>query len=219
MVVGDPDRPAALGRLAGQRDVTAERDERPRAGGGVHARAQPVGRQRLGRRAEVEAGPRRQPHRARRRVEPDRAPAGRDARRGRRRARPLLEHQGEVAVVAQPDHGGADRRVDVPVGELGGAERRGDRVEQNPAHGDRPPRGPIDGGELRVVAEAAAGPVDLLEALAQHPLALGQGGGVGHDQDRGGAERGKGRERELPHEPPDEVTGGADELLGGLEGA
>jgi hypothetical protein len=54
MIVGDVDRPAARGRLAARRDVAAEGDEHPTAGRLLSAAGRAIGRQRLGRRAEIE---------------------------------------------------------------------------------------------------------------------------------------------------------------------
>ncbi len=166
-----------------------------------------VGGERLGRGAQVERDPARDPHAARARVQQHRAPAGHGLHPHQPGGAAAL-HQPEVAVVADVVHRAADGRVHVSAAHLGGAQRHGERLRQELADLDHLARGRVDAAELGVVAEAAAGQVDVLERGPQERLRLIDGARPVHDHERGGAQRGEGRRRQLAaHDAPDGATG------------
>ena len=122
--------------------------------------------------AEVEGGAGRDPDARRRGSSP--MPArrrGPGARVGRRAApcRRASRSWREVAVVAELDQGPAEQRVDQPAGLLGGLAGDLDRGDQQRVDLDPLARRPVGAGQVGVVAEPAAGRVDV----GQHPLRRG----------------------------------------------
>ena len=159
MILGDADRPAVRWRRAGRCDVAADahehatrRVQRRRCGGDV-------GRERLGGGAVVELDARRQADRGVRVVELDAAPAAGPAKPDRTAG----ADRREVAVVSGGAHRGADRRVQIAVGQPGGAQGAAGGADEQPADAHRGPAGGVEPAQLGVVAEAAAGAVDLVE--------------------------------------------------------
>ena len=121
------------------------------------------------------------------------------------------EHRGQVVVVAQPEHGGADSGIDQAVGTPRHPDRRGQQVGEQRADADHPPA--RQRAELGVGAEAGASQVQLVE------LRLGDGGSGLGDPFVGGqhvANRADGHEaaQAAHHEPPEEVWAGPDDWLG-----
>ena len=148
VVVGDTDRPSAVGRVAGDGDVTPEarRGRRHRSRNGsrrLRGRRPAPSRSRRGRaRRPPGCGPcprprstltARQPGSGRRCV------VRREAVRWR--VRRVGCQFGEVAVVAEHTEHAAEGRVDVAVGQPRGAQRDVDRVEQQGAGSHRLARG------------------------------------------------------------------------------
>ena len=87
-------------------------------------------------------------------VEDDRSPAGNGSRGGQVSGHPG-RHLGEVAVVAEALEGATHGRVDEAVGQLGGAEGRGQEVAQHMRHGHGAAARTVDPAELRIGSEAA----------------------------------------------------------------
>ena len=199
MVVGDPDRPALGGRRARDGDVAAEVDEHGRAPGrrgGRRGRA--IGGQRLRGGAEVQAHASRDPHHAARRIDRHRPPARHPG--GDEPGRPVADGR-EVPVVAGEDERLADRGIDDPAGQRGGAQRDRDRLEQPRPGADRTAGTGVEAGELGIGAEAAAGEVDGGKLRLDRAAGRRQRVRVGDDEARLGAERGPARD--AAHDPPD----------------
>src|SRR6266511_2256115 len=114
--------------------------------------------------------------------------------------------RGEIAVVAEQPDRLADRGVDVAVGQAGGPQRHLQRLEQHVADHHRAPAGVVDHGQLGVLAEAAARPVDLRH-LGGHGQAGGpEPGPVGRQHHRTAAERQEAGMSDPVHQEPPEVT-------------
>ena len=126
----------------------------------------------------------------------------------------------EVAVPAEAGQRAADRRVDVAVGELRGAERDRERLGEQRARLERLPARAVERSQLGVVPEAAAGEVDRGQLVLDRGDGRVERGRIG-DADLGGrAERVErpGRDRHA-HDPPDVVDGCALDVVTGCDGA
>ena len=131
---------------------------------------------------------------------------------------PLLQ-QREVVVVASEHQRGANGWIDVAVGEIRGAQRNLQRLDQQRGHRHgRPPGMRVDACQVGVGAEAAAGAVDRVELARKDRAGAGQPQGLGDAQYHAGAERlparrcrrgalrGRACRARTSHDPP-EVTG------------
>ena len=146
-VLGDEDPPAAVGRVAGRRDVAAERHE-DAAPGRSAARARPWPRRSAASALPVEPRSSSTPGRSRTsprtRRQLDGLPAGDGLEAQLDRARPRAERR-EVGVVADRPHRPPDGRVDGPPGLLGGAQGDVDRLGEERADRDDPPGRALQG--------------------------------------------------------------------------
>jgi len=197
VVVGHADLPALARRLPADRDVTAEAHEHAATCEVGRPRRDAVGGERLGRGAEVQPDAARRTQRALLGVPLQPSPAGR--RTGLCDGLVVVADLGEVAVVAQRANGPADRRVNGAVGQLGRAERNGDRLGEQRPHLDGGPACGVHAGDLRIGAEAAAGRVDRGQLLDQDRTRGGQTRRVGREE----------RDRGPPHGPLDPARLGA----------
>src|SRR6266487_3922610 len=136
--------------------------------------------------------------------------------RPRRRSRWTCRHphqrragrrdSGEIAVVAEHPDRLADRGVDVALGEARGPQGDLERLEQDAADRDRAPAGVIDHGQLGVLAEAAARPVDLGHLCGHRQAGGPEAVPVGHQDHGAAAERQEARASDPVHQEPPEVT-------------
>ena len=142
-------------------------------------------------------------------VGPDRPPSGHGGEghrpdRPRQSQAPGRGHRSpaQVTVVAERDQRLAQGRVDVAVGQLGGAHGGGDRLESSGPTAHRAAGGAVERRQLGVVAKARAGPVERLHGRAGPPRPPPRAAsGVGADHDGRASER---REAGLVgQEPPD----------------
>ena len=108
-----------------------------------------------------------------------------------RRAGAAVDDEREVAVVAEVPHRGAQGGVDVAVRDVGGPQRDPERLDEQRAHLHRAPPRAVQPGQLGVLAEAAAGTVDLVQAPAQERHGRGERGGLLDRDQRRRPERGK----------------------------
>ncbi len=219
--------PAGAGPAGG--DVAAERDEHPGRAGVVRGPGTAVGGQRLGRRAEVQRHTRGQRHP--RRVAghlnllPARPPApvdGDPAALAQRRAGRHRDQLVPVAVIAERDEVGGERRVHRAVGGVGGVDGEADSLREQRAHGQRARTGTgrrVQPAQLGVLAKAAGGRVDGIK-LALDGRPCGRIGRTVVAQQSGGAEgvprlgaagrRGRDGRCVTHHEPPETAGAGAD---------
>ena len=168
-LLGHGDRPAVPGRRPGDGDVTAQADQSAAlvSGGGHDGPDGAVRAHALGRGAEIQPDTGRQPEQ--RPVEPQQLPARRGDRRAgrlavlaaRRLAAPADRR--EVAVVAERDERGADRRIGEPAGPPGRGQRHADRLGQPVAEHEQPAPGVVQPAQLRIRAEPAGLPVQRRE--------------------------------------------------------
>ena len=223
-LAGDADGPPALGRGAGDGDVTAKAHQRAASEGVGDACRRPVRRQRLGRGAQVEPDTAWDAHGAGAGIQLHvQVPSHRSE--GARRRRWPRAHVVEVGVVAERSDGIADRRVDGPAGALGGIERHLERLEEERAHPDGASGTGVHHLQLGVVAEAAAGLIDGLDLGRQQALGRVGGAGVLHDHRRGGPDGPEraGRQRGRAHlrgrhaEDPPDVTAGVVVVVVGVD--
>ena len=190
----DPDPPAARRRLPRHGDVTAQPDQHPAADRLSDAVGGAVGGPGFGRRAEVQPGPGRHGQRARGRVQVDLAPPGYGPD-GQIERRPVRGDQAEVTVVASRRDRFPDRRVDVAVGELRGAQRHRHRHRQQRAQLDGPAIGAVQRDELGIGPEPAARGVQLGQVGRQHRPCRFEYRGVRHHEMHPAAERRPARRR------------------------
>jgi hypothetical protein len=152
-IIEDPDPPAASGRLPGHPDVPAEVDQHAAAHGGGDPGRGPVGRQRLGGRAQVEHDRRGHSDGAPFGVQFHGLPAGR-GRRCRGQAGGVPPGLREVTVVAELGQRLPAGRVHVAVGDPGGGQRRCQGLRQQRADPHRVAAGVVDPPQLGIRAEA-----------------------------------------------------------------
>ena len=209
VVVGDADRPAAGRYRPGGGDVAADADEQSAPQRFGCGRGGDIGGKRLRGRPVVQLDAGRHAHRRAGVVELDPPPAGGSSEA----QRPPGPQGGEVAVVARGSQRGADRGIEVAVGQLRRAQRTARGAHEQPAHRDSRAAGCIDPTELRIVTEAAARPVDAVDHLAHGRRSAAKLPRVGRHHHDAGSERSPARR--LPpvggrvHEPPETATGGA----------
>src|ERR1019366_4186477 len=204
VVVGDADRPAAGRRRAGGRDVPADAHQHATVEILYRARRGDVGRERLGGRAVVELDARRHAEGRARIVQLDASPAAGPPEADRTAG----ADRGEVPVVAGGAQRGADRRVEVAVGQSRGAQRAARGTDEQPAHLRRRAAGGVDPAELGVIAEATAREVDLLDHLAYSGRRSGQLARLAGEHHHSRAQRPpRGRGTHRVHEPPETPTG------------
>jgi hypothetical protein len=202
--VRDPHRPAAGWRLPRGGQVAAQADQHPAAGGPVRTRGGPVGAERLGGRAEVQPhapGHADAPSAA---VEVDLPPPGHGGHPHQRRAG--RRDSGEIAVVAEHPDRLADRGVDVALREARGPQGDLERLEQDAADRDCAPAGVVDHGQLGVLAEAAARPVDLGHLRGHRQAGGPEAVPVGRQDHGAAAQRREARASGPVHQEPPEVT-------------
>ena len=81
---------------------------------------------------------------------------------------------GEVAVVSKRDHGGADRGIDITVGQAGRRQRGIQQLGQHLAHLGRPARRCRERVDFGVGTEARRGSIDGVEFGVNLPAGRGQ---------------------------------------------
>jgi hypothetical protein len=222
-LVGDPHGPPARQARSADRDVATEAHQRGPIDLTRDTRRGPVGRESLGRRAEVEKDAARDAHRAGIGVEVHVAEAGHRAEDVRRGGRSASDDLVEIAVVAEGGDCVAHRGVDGTGRATGHSTRHIDGLVEQGADADGDTGARVEGGKLRVVTKPAARFVHGVELGRQCELGRFRRARIGnHDGGRGadGAERAHG-ERGGSHvegghdDVPPEVTEGVDELLDG----
>ena len=222
VVVGDPHRPAAVRRRAGDGDVAAERDEHARAG-----RRRDCGRAARSAASAFAVAPR-----------SSSTPAGRARVRASSSSSTLLPHEAacwrgrdappvtlanerEGPVVAGRPELRAERRVDEPVRRLRAASSatRTSPSQQLPT-GTRAPAPAFAAGELRVVPEAAAGEIDRVELgrpAARAPPGARPGSVTATTAVVPSAAN-DAVDRRVAHDPPETTTGGEYDRTGAAAG-
>ena len=167
MIVGDLDQPAPAGRLPGDREIAAKVDQHPTSNRVVSAARGAVGRERLGGRPEVELDAWRKLDASRPLIQSHRPPSPDDGCAHAYGLIGCLRDRREVAVVADRPKRSADRRVEDAVRRLGGTERHGDRLDEQPAGANGTALRAVESRELRVRPKPAAGEVDRRELLLE----------------------------------------------------
>ena len=185
-VLAHLDLPSAGRRLSSNRDVAAQADQHS------SVRQRPCGcrdgyvrGERFGRRAEVDLHALRNRNPARNGIEVQSLPSGHAGRMNSQRAA-VLEHVGEVGVVAGEPDCRADRRIDGAVGELRAADAGRDRPSEERADDHVAPR--IEETQLAVGPKPAGGIVDRLHHFVHCSLGRAKGVWIGHDDAQRAAE-------------------------------
>ena len=208
MALGDAYGPAPARRCPGDGDVAAEVHQHARRRAAAQRTpSRTVGGECLGRGAEVEADTGRHADGPRTAIDLDDVPAAHAT--GAQPADARAPDLGEVAVIAREleraSHGG----IDQPVGEHRGAKRLLERVEQDRAHTQWPSSCRVDPRQLGVLAEPAAGRVDLRELGLDRGARVVMRAGAEDHHCRGGPERPPARAcRGVAHDPPDTCGSG-----------
>ena len=177
IVVVNQHLPAALGRRSGGGDITAQIDQNATASGLVNPLGATIRSDRLRRRSEIEHNPGR--HADNSTVQRDHRPCRRNRHRCGQQVG-VIECS-KVAVVSERDQGGADRGINITVGQAGRRQRGVQHLRQHLAHLSRPSRRCRERVDFGVGTEARRGSIDDVEFGVNLPAGHGQGIGIGDD--------------------------------------
>ena len=102
---------------------------------------------------------------------------------------PILLEQPKVTVVTERDQRIPKRRIDVAVGQPRGSQRRAERVQQHRTDACGSTSGAIERHQLRVIAKARAGQIELVHRPRDGVARVRQPSRIGDHDRRGAAER------------------------------